>query len=350
MLNICFLIDDWDGIKPESNTTLRLVHEAVVRNHRVAILYPSHLTIRANVVNGFMNVIEPMEKVPESFPAFHKKVKFRKLMLPLNGFDCIFVRKDPPIDNIMLNFLDPVKDDTLIINDIDGMRRANNKTYTSAFVDTGNHILPDTHVSKNIDYLKRVIEESDKEKMILKPLNGFGGSGVIVLEKSAAKNIDSLLDFYIGAGQDKNYVIVQEYIENADAGDVRVLLLNGEVIGAYKRVPPEGDNRANMHAGGTAVKHNLTAKELEICEIIGPKLIADGLDFVGIDIINEKLIEVNVLSPGGIVNINKLNKVKLQRKVLDYVEKTIASKHRQLTAAQIAINKKIANRMEVKGG
>jgi glutathione synthase len=326
-MNIAFIIDSWSDIEPNSNSTLRMIHEAVSRGYRTAILYPQNLTIRDNVAHGFVKVIELFEKIPLNFATFHQKTTFKEQMLPLRGFDAIVVRKDPPIDNIMLNFLDSISSDVLIINSVEGMRKANNKLYTTAFGDIQGDFLPNTYVSKNKDFLKKIISESEQDKMILKPLNGYGGSGVIVLEKRAKSNISSLLDFYINSNVGKNYVILQEYIEGAENGDIRILLLNGEPIGAMRRVPATDDVRSNVHAGGRVEKHSLSKKELEICRKIKPHLIADGLDFVGIDVINGKLIEVNVLSPGGIVNINRLNKTKLQKKIIDYIEEKV--KHRE---------------------
>ena len=245
-------------------------------------------------------------------------------MLPLAGFDCIFMRANPPMDPLMLNFLDSVKDDVFILNSIEGLREANNKLYTAAFGNIHEDIIPNTHVSKNKEYLIRQIEDSKADKMILKPLNGYGGSGVILIEKSAMKNINSLLDFYLTNSDGSfNYVILQEYVEGAEKGDIRILLLNGEPIGAVRRVPDAKDHRSNLSAGGTYQKYSLTKHELNICKKIGPKLVKDGLFFVGIDVINGKLIEVNVMSPGGVVPVNKMNKTKVQRKVVDFIEEKV---------------------------
>ena len=339
-MNICFLMYPWEKINPEIDSTLRLIHEAVVRKHTVAVAYPSNLTIRKSDSYSFCKIIVKQEKVHSSPVKFYSKVKFKEQLLPLSGFDVIFMRANPPIDNIMLNFLDSVKHDTFIINDISGLREANNKLYTASFYDPENEIIPVTHVSKNKEYLKRMIETSSKEKMILKPLNGFGGSGVIVIEKNAMQNINSLLDFYISGKNENNYVILQEYIEGAEKGDVRILLLNGEPIGAMRRVPAADDIRSNIHAGGHEEKHALTREEKLLCKKIGPKLVADGLYFVGIDVINGKLVEVNVCSPGGITRINKLNRVKLQQKVIDFVEDIVSRK-------EAAINRKRALRKTV---
>jgi glutathione synthase len=258
---------------------------------------------------------------------FYKQAKFIEKMLPLAGFDVIFMRANPPLDSIVLNFLDSVRGDVFIINDIQGLREANNKLYTAAFYDPKNEIIPATHVSINKEYLKGIIKESESKKMIMKPLNGYGGSGVIVLEKSASSNINSLLDFYIsGKNGESNYVIIQDYVEGAELGDIRVLMLHGEPIGAMRRVPAPDDARSNVHAGGRVEKHILSAEEKRLCKIVGPKLVKDGLYFVGLDIIGGKLIEVNVLSPGGIVNINRLNKVKLQKKIIDYCDNMVKFK------------------------
>jgi glutathione synthase len=339
-MNICFIMYPWDRVDAESDTTLRIIHEAFDRNHNVGVMAPSGLTIRENEVFGFVRMIKTMTKIPSDPAKFYSKASFKEELLPISGFDAIFLRANPPVEPVMLNFLDSVKDDVLIINDVDGIRKANNKLYTAAMFDKNLDVIPKTYVSKNKEYLQRIIKESDQDKMILKPLDGYGGSGVIVLEKKAAQSISSLLDFYINGQSQQKYVILQEYIEEAEKGDVRILMLNGKAIGAMKRVPHQDDVRSNVHAGGTVQKHVLSKIEKRICELVGPKLVADGLYFVGLDIINGKLIEVNVLSPGGITRINKLNRAKLQQKVMDFVEDIVNIK-------ESALNKKLANRMTV---
>lgn len=327
-MNICFLMYPWEEIEIENDSTLTLIHECAKRGHGVAICTPSNLTIRNSVTNAFCTIIERMEKVPSSHKTYYKKATTREEMLPLAGFDAIFMRANPPLDPLMLNFLDSVKDDVFIINSVQGMREANNKLYTAVFEDPNNEIIPVTHVSKNKNYLIKTIEESEADKMILKPLNGYGGSGVILIEKSAMGNINSLLDFYISKSDgSSDYVILQEYIEGAEKGDVRILLLNGLPIGAMKRIPGDKDHRSNVTAGGRVEKHKLTPAEKILCKKIGPKLVKDGLYFVGIDVINGKLVEVNVMSPGGITYINKVSKVRLQEKVVDFLESKVLEKN-----------------------
>jgi glutathione synthase len=211
------------------------------------------------------------------------------------------------------------------MNDLDGLRIANNKLYTASFSGEADRFIPVTYVSKSREYLEQVLLESSAEKMIMKPLNGYGGQGVIVVEKSAKQNYRSLLDFYIG-GDQGNYVILQEYVAGADEGDVRILMLNGEPVGAMKRVPSENDIRSNIHAGGKEVKHSLSREEKQLCKALGPQLVRDGLYFVGLDVISGKLIEVNVLSPGGITRINKLNRTRIQKDVIDFVESVVLAR------------------------
>lgn len=327
-MNICFIMYPWDRIEPKVDSSLRMIHEAVSRGHKVGIVTPQNLTIRENITYAFCRMISVKDKLSSSPSVFYKQVKFKEQMLPLGGFDAIFMRDNPPIDNNMLNFLDSVKEDVFIVNSVEGLREANNKIYTAALSDDKMSITPATHVSKNKEYLKRVIRESKTDKMILKPLNGFGGRGVILIEKSASHSINSLLDFYIdGEGERSNYVILQEFVEGAEKGDVRILMLNGHPIGAMKRVPAPDDARSNVHAGGTVEKHVLTKEEKLLCRRIGPKLVANGLYFVGLDVISNKLIEVNVCSPGGITRINKLNRVKLQADILDFVEEVVENKN-----------------------
>jgi len=319
-MNICFIMYPWQDMDPDNDSTLAMIHEFVKRGHGLAITTPANLTIRDSVAYGFCRCLKRGEKLSKSLKSFHAKAQFYDEMLPLAGFDVIVLRSNPPLDMIMLNFLDSVKDDVFIMNDLDGIRRANNKLYTAVFEDEKNEIIPRTHVTKNKEYLKRIIKEGP-DRMILKPLNGFGGSGVILIEKRAMKSINSLLDFYIdNKDGTSNYVILQDYIEGADKGDVRILMLNGQPIGAMKRVPGEEDHRSNVTAGGRVERHSLSKHEKELCRRIGPKLVKDGLYFVGIDVINDMLVEVNVMSPGGITYMNKVYKTRIQEKIIDFVE------------------------------
>jgi len=324
-MKICFLMYPWDRIDPDSDSTLRLIHEAAARGLTVAITTPNNLTVRESVAYAFCNVLKKADKVSSSVPSFYKSAEFKRCKLPLAGFDAIVMRANPPLDTTALNFLDSVRNDVFIVNDLDGLRIANNKLYPASFSGEAARFIPVTHVSKSKEYLEQVLEESATEKMIMKPLNGYGGQGVIVVERNAQQSFRSLLEFYIG-NDEGNYVILQEYVEGAENGDVRIIMLNGEPIGAMRRVPSDKDMRSNIHAGGREVKHSLTKEEKKLCKALGPQLVRDGLYLVGLDVINGKLIEVNVLSPGGITRINKLNRTKLQKPIIDFIENVVSAR------------------------
>lgn len=324
-MRVAFIIEDWANIEPLKSTTLAIIKECMTRGHKVYILYTHDLTVRNNIVHGFAKLLKYEGKIPDSVNSFYKKITYDIKLTALHAFDCIMIRKDPPISPLVFNFLDSVKNETIIINDVDGIRKANNKLYTTTFHDPSNTFLPRTHVSGSKKYIKKIIEESEEEKLILKPLDGSGGRGVIVLEKNAMSNINSLLDFYIDESGE-NYVILQEYIEGAENGDVRVIMLNGKAIGAYHRKPAEGDHRANIQTGGSAHKYTLTDSQKKICSKIGKKLISDGIFFAGLDMIGDKILEVNVLNPGGITNINRLSKLKLHQNVVDFFEEKVHEK------------------------
>ena len=268
-MKICFIMYPWERVNPRQDSTLRIIHELTKRGHKVSITNPSNLTIRDSVTLSLCKTIQPGASVSSSFPSFYKSVVFKEQMLELRDFDVIFMRDNPPLNSLTLNFLDSIKDDVFIINAVDGLREANNKIYTAAYFDPEKELIPVTHVSKNIEYLLRIIEESESDKMILKPLDGYGGSGVIVIEKAAMQNIKSLLDFYIHRTEGtSSYVILQEFVEGAENGDVRVLMLHGEPIGALRRRPVKGDARSNISAGGTVEKYKLTKSDIALWNLL----------------------------------------------------------------------------------
>lgn len=323
----------WDRVT-KGDSTLRLIHESVKRGHEVAMTTPERLSIRDSVTMANCEVFTRNQKVSSSVTSFRQNCEKKFQFAPLAEFDVVFMRANPPLDPFTLNFLDSIKDDVFVMNAVQGLREANNKIYTAAYYDADQEFIPKTYVSKDIDYLQQIIAESDQEQMIMKPLDGFGGKGVIIVEKSAAKNTKSLLDYYVNNNTKdgkSQYVILQEYIEGAEKGDVRVFMLHGEPIGALRRVPSKGDVRSNISAGGTTEKHTLSKEEVRICRKIGVKLVRDGLFFAGLDIIGNKLVEVNVLSPGAMTEYNRLNKAKLQVKIIDYLEKTVKARKEALS-------------------
>ena len=141
-MNIGFIMYEWEKVDPVIDSTLRLIHGAAKRGHNVSIINPGNLTIREGIPMAFCKMLKKEEKLTKSMTSFWKNAKFKEQMLPLSGFDAIFLRDDPPVNNTVLNFLDSVKDDVFIVNDIDGMRKASNKLYPASYYDPNNPFVP----------------------------------------------------------------------------------------------------------------------------------------------------------------------------------------------------------------
>lgn len=331
-MNVGFIMYNWKDVSPKLDSTLRLIHECVIRKYKVSIIYPSEMAIRRTTVCSYCHVVDYKEDYSLDMVEFYNQASLTKEFHPMKIHDVIFLRDNPPLDNHVLNFLDTLDGSTLFVNSISGLRKANNKIYPATLSslynteDNSKQWIPLTTVSRNKEYLKQVIEEYDRDKFIMKPMDGFGGSGVILLDKSSKTshyNINSLLDFYIDSGGENNYIILQEYIETEVKGDIRIIMLNGEPIGSMRRVPAADDHRSNVHAGGHCVPHTLSPSELELCAAIGPQLVKDGLYLVGLDLMGGKLIEVNVCSPGGFAEINDDSESRIQSTIIDFVEEKI---------------------------
>ncbi len=240
---------------------------------------------------------------------------------PLEHFDAIFMRKDPPADaaylyaTMLLSLADERK--TFVLNHPAGLREANEKLYSLNFPDA----IPPTLVTYEIPRLKTFLEEQGGE-MIVKPLDGHGGEGVF-LATAKDRNLGAILEAV--TQYESRLIMAQRYLPEARKGDKRLIVLNGEPLGCMLRVPRDDENRGNIHVGGNCVKAPVTARDREICKMLKPRLERDGLYFVGLDIIGDYLTEVNVTSPTGVQEIDRLDGVNLEGKVIDFVESRVAA-------------------------
>jgi glutathione synthase len=267
-----------------------------------------------------------MDDLRQIDPVWETTAYIMLIFETVTDLDVLFLRKDPPFIYETMEFLGPVSDKVFMINNIIGQVNGNSKAYMLNFPD----IIPETHVSRDPSRLRKIIDDFGGD-MVIKPLHGHGGHGVIKVSNREPENLNSLINYYVQAGKpypERTPIMVQEYMKSVkNDGDIRILLLNGEILGAMGRKSISGDFRTNVHAGARAFKHVVTPAQMNICERIKPKLIKDGLYFVGIDVIGDKLIEVNCVSPGGIPRINLFNNDKLESTLVDFIEeKIIASK------------------------
>jgi glutathione synthase len=322
-MRIAFLMDSLKSIDPKNETTSYLMYECNQRGHTVYFLEPHDIYIRNDeVVARMRNItVAPDLTMKKYWRCLINCMDREELIFEtLTDLDALFLRKDPPLIYQTLEFLAPINNQVFIINSTTGQILGNSKLYILNFPS----IIPETHVSRDPVRLKKIIDDFGGA-MVVKPLQRHGGEGVIKVSTRDHENLVSLINYYTQASKpnpDREAIMVQEYLDVVQReGDIRILLLNGEILGAMRRKPRNGDFRTNIHAGGKPYKHEVTEKEKKLCLTIKDKLIRDGLYFVGIDVIGDQLVEVNCVSPGGIPRINRLNNVKLEAKVIDFIEK-----------------------------
>ena len=324
-MKIAFLMDRLEPIDPMKETTSHLMYECNQRGHTVYFLEPHDIYIRGyEVVARMRNITVPTDLTMKKY--WRSAIKCLKkddlIFETVTELDALFLRKNPPLNYQAMEFLSPVNDRVFMINSTNGQILGNSKLYALNFPG----IIPMTHVSRDPKRLKKIIDDFGGA-MVIKPLQRYGGEGVIKVSIRDQENLNSLINYYVKGYEDypaREPIMVQEFLEGVKKdGDIRILLLNGEILGAMRRKPMKGDFRTNVHAGARVFKHNVTKKEKEICRVIQDRLIKDGLYFVGIDVIGDKLVEINCVSPGGIARINKLDRVKLEAKVIDFVERNV---------------------------
>jgi glutathione synthase len=327
-MKIAFLMDPLVEIDPLKDSTSHLIYECAQRQHEIFFLEPHDLYIKSNRIRARMRQLLAPAGRPraETWKIFIQDIQQEKRIFEdISALDALFLRKNPPVNFRTIDFLQFVKDDVFIINDIQGQIRASSKLYILNFPE----IIPETHVSRDPVRLRRIIDEFGGD-VIMKPTVGFRGTGVIKLSNKDPENLNSLLNFYVDSTkkyEDRNPVIVQEFLDAVRHGDVRILLLNGEILGAVRRVMTNGEFRTNLSIGALAQAHELTEADYHICNTIKSRLVQDGLYFVAIDVIDDKLIEVNCISPGGIPYVNRIYNVQVEKTVIDFVEQKVKQRN-----------------------
>jgi glutathione synthase len=311
-LKIGVVMDPVDKINIDKDTTFVLMLEAQRRGHEIYFMELDDMFIRAGTVHGRYRRLTLARATP------HYQLG-EWVTGALEDFASVWMRKDPPFDmkfffaTHLLSLIDQRK--CFVLNNPKGLREANEKLYALRFPEQ----IPQTMVSGNMEQLRTFMTELGGE-MIVKPLDGCGGSGVFYLNEQD-RNTNAILEAATDNG--RRLVMGQRYLPEIRQGDKRIVVLNGEPLGAVLRVPLESETRGNIHVGGSCVKTEVTARDQEICAALAPLLRADGLHFVGLDVIGSFLTEVNVTSPTGIQEINALNGVSLERQVIDFVERQV---------------------------
>ncbi|MFD0980205.1 glutathione synthase [Tropicimonas aquimaris] len=307
-LRIAFQMDPVTGVNIDADSTFRLAEEAQARGHEMFFYTPERLTWQDGRVMARAQAMT-VRRVQGDHVTLGPEVQ-----LDLGEMDVVWLRQDPPFDmgyittTHILEWLSPK---VLVANDPFWVRNCPEKLLVLQFPD----LIPPTMIARDLPDLRRFKKEHGD--IILKPLYGNGGAGVFRLDPND-RNLASLHELFASLSSEP--LIAQKFIPDVSNGDKRVILVDGEPVGAINRVPAEGETRSNMHVGGRPEKIALTERDREICAAIGPLLRERGQIFVGIDVIGDYLTEINVTSPTGIQELERFDGINVAEKIWQAIE------------------------------
>ncbi len=301
-------MDPIDAIDITGDSTFALSLEAQARGYGLFYYTPGDLGMRDSRVFAHGHALTLRREVGNHFDIGPRETR------DLADLDAVLLRQDPPFDMGYItttHLLERVHPQTLVVNDPCWVRNYPEKILVTEFTD----LTPPTLITRNLDDIRAFGKEHGG--LILKPLYGNGGAGVFKLDADL-KNLTSLYEMFVERMPEP--FIAQAFLPDVAAGDKRVILVDGEPVGAINRVPAAGETRSNMHVGGRPEKVALTARDREICEAIGPLLREKGQIFVGIDVIGDYLTEINVTSPTGIQELDRFDGINVAGMVWDAIE------------------------------
>ncbi|MDA0218385.1 MAG: glutathione synthase [Proteobacteria bacterium] len=313
-LSVAVQMDPVQGIDIDADTTFVMALEAQERGHAVYFYTTRDLIFREGRVLAYTR------------PMFLRRKKGDHVtlgnpaLMDLQEMDVVLMRQDPPFDMAYItatHLLEKIHPATLVVNDPAEVRNAPEKIFVTQF----EGVMPPTLIASSAQAIRDFREEH--QDIIVKPLYGNGGAGVFHITPGD-ENLGALLEMFTQMFREP--VIVQKYVPAVREGDKRIILIDGEPVGAINRIPAAGESRSNMHVGGRPVASTLTQREREICDTIGPELARRGMLLVGIDVIGGFLTEINVTSPTGIQEINRFDGVKLEATLWDAIDRRLAAR------------------------
>jgi glutathione synthase len=307
-MKIAFQMDPIQSVDINADSSFRIAEEAQARGHELFYYSPDKLAYEEGKITArghFMTLRREQGNHADLSEETH---------VNLDDFDVVWLRQDPPFDMHYItstHLLDRLKGKALVVNDPFWVRNYPEKLLVLDFPD----LTPPTTIARDLDTIKAFKEKHGD--VILKPLYGNGGAGVFRLDAND-RNLTSLHELFTGFSREP--LIVQKFLPDVSNGDKRVILVDGEPVGAINRVPAAGETRSNMHVGGRPEKIGLSERDLEICAAIGPLLKEKGQVFVGIDVIGDYLTEINVTSPTGIQELERFDGVNIAEKIWEAIE------------------------------
>ncbi|WP_027554068.1 glutathione synthase [Bradyrhizobium sp. Cp5.3] len=307
-LNVAVQMDPIARINIRGDSTFALLLEAQKRGHGLSYYTPDKLSMVGDELVAPVQLLTVRDEPGDHFKLGEPRRE------ALNGFDVVLLRQDPPFDLAYItstHFLERIHPKTLVVNDPASVRNAPEKLFVMNFP----QLMPPTLISRDLDEINAFREQHGA--VVMKPLHGHGGAAVFRVMPQDM-NFGSLFDMF--SVTFKEPWVIQQFIPEVKHGDKRIILVNGEFAGAVNRVPAADDLRSNMVRGGAAKETELTPREREICETVGPALRQRGLLFVGLDVINDRLTEINVTSPTGIRAIARLGGPDIAARIWDVIE------------------------------
>jgi glutathione synthase len=311
-LRIAVQMDPLETVNPAGDTTFMMIEEAQRRGHSVSVYGVGDLAYDSGAVTARARVAKVF---PGQTP--HATFEAAKLIDLRKDADVVLMRQDPPFHMGYItaaHLLELVTEDTLVVNDPAGVRSSPEKILTLMFPD----LQPATLITRDIARVREFRERHGD--IVLKPLHGHGGAGVLKVSRDDG-NLEAIVDLFNKMVPEA--FIAQAFLPAVSEGDKRILIVDGEPVGAINRKPPTGAIRSNLVVGGTAEATQLTPREQDICKRIGPELKRRGLIFVGIDVIGGMMTEINVTSPTGARALKRLGGVDAVAKMWDVVEKRV---------------------------
>jgi len=322
-LKVAVQMDPIEGINIDADSSFALMLEAQKRGHAMWHYEVRNMALREGVRRQGERREERL--LARARPVTVQRVrndhyKFaNSSLLDLASMDVVLMRQDPPFDMAYItatHLLEHIHPATLVVNDPAAVRNAPEKLLVTHFPE----LMPPTMITWDLEAIRSF--RNEYQDIIVKPLFGNGGAGVFRI-KPDDENLASLLEMHFARSREP--LMFQRYEPAVRRGDKRIILVNGDPVGVVNRVPAAGEARSNMHVGGRPEKCELTARDREICAAIGPTLRAQGMIFVGIDVIGDWLTEINVTSPTGIQEIDRFDGTDLAGQIWDVIEAKVGS-------------------------
>ena len=311
-LKVAFQMDPMESIDIAGDSSFALALEAQERGHKLFHYEPKNLSL---------SQLKPVAKLQsltvQNVTGNHFSLGEQRVADLRTDIDVILMRQDPPFDMSYItatHILEHVHPHTLVINNPTNVRNTPEKLFVTHF----ENVMPPTLITSDEEEIFGFRKEF--KDIIVKPLFGNGGAGVFHI-KPDDENLSSLIELHKTFYREP--LMIQEYVPAVRQGDKRIILIDGKPVGAVNRVPAKGEARSNMHVGGKPMKCELTGRDIEICEIIGPSLKEKGLLFVGIDVIGNYLTEINVTSPTGIQELSRFEDTNIASLIWDAIEKKL---------------------------